>query len=77
MLEAGVDEQTLMTEEVESDIESNYKVVGTTRYCVVPLWGMQERQQAVVAALVLGFDNRVPKLPEPSVMRAIATHLAS
>jgi len=30
----------------------------------------------VVAALVLGFDNRVPRLPEPAVIRAIAVHLA-
>ena len=75
MLEADVDEQTLMTAEVNSAIESNYKVVGETRYCVVPLWGAQERKPTVVAALVLGFDNRVPQLPEPAVMQAISAHL--
>jgi hypothetical protein len=77
MLEADADEQTLMTAEVDSIIESNYKVVGETRYCVMPLWGGYERQQSVVAALVLGFDNRVPQLPEPALMQAIARHLAA
>jgi len=77
MLDAEVDEQTLMTAEVDSEIESNYKVVGQTRYCVVPLWGAQERTQRVVAALVLGFDNRVPQIPEPAAMRAIAQHLGA
>jgi hypothetical protein len=77
MLEAADDEQTLMTAEVDSIVESNYKVVGETRYCVVPLWGGSERRQSVVAALVLGFDNRVPQLPEPALMQAIASHLAA
>jgi hypothetical protein len=77
MLDAEVDEQTLMTAEVDSDLESNYKVVGETRYCVLPLWGAQERTQRVVAALVLGFDNRVPQIPEPAAMRAIAAHLGA
>ncbi|MDB4977594.1 MAG: serine/threonine protein kinase [Myxococcaceae bacterium] len=75
MLDAGVDEQTVMTEEVHSEIDSNYKVVGQMRYCVVPLWARKGREDCVVAALVLGFDNRVPKIPEPTVMRAIAQHL--
>ncbi|MDB4991086.1 MAG: multi-sensor signal transduction multi-kinase, partial [Myxococcaceae bacterium] len=75
MLDADVDEQTVMTEEVHSEIDSNYKVVGTMRYCVVPLWARQGREDRVVAALVLGFDNRVPRIPEAAVMRAIAVHL--
>jgi hypothetical protein len=44
---------------------------------VVPLWGVHERRHSVVAALVLGFDNRVPEVPEPTVRRAIALHLAA
>jgi hypothetical protein len=75
MLAAGVDEQTVMTEEVHSEIDSNYKVVGAIRYCVMPLWARAQGEDRVVAALVLGFDNRVPRIPEPAVMRAIATHL--
>lgn len=77
MLDADTDLQTLMTAEVDSEIESNYKVVGETRYCVVPLWSVQERTQRVVAALVLGSDNRVPRIPEPAAMRAIAVHLTA
>jgi tetratricopeptide (TPR) repeat protein len=76
MLDAAVDEQTVMTAEVDSEIDSNSKVVGQTRYCVVPLWAKQDHEDRVVAALVLGFDNRVPRLPEPAVIRAIAVHLA-
>lgn len=77
MLDAEVDDQTLMTAAVDSAVESNYKVVGETRYCVVPLWGVHGRTQSVVAALVLGFDNRVPQIPDPAVMRAIAVHLGA
>jgi hypothetical protein len=77
MSEADADEQTLMTEEVHSSVESNYKVVGNRRFCVVPLLGANPRQQTVVAALVLGFEGRVPRMPEPAVMRAIAVHLAA
>jgi hypothetical protein len=77
MLDAGIDEQTVMTEEVHSEIDSNYKIVGDMRYCVVPLWARQGREDQVVAALVLGFTNRVPRIPEPAVMRAIAAHLVS
>ncbi|MEY4508059.1 MAG: hypothetical protein RLZZ450_181 [Pseudomonadota bacterium] len=75
MLDAAVDEQTVMTAEVDSEVDSNYKVVGRTRYCVVPLWAQQDHDDRVVAALVLGFDDRVPRLPEPAVIRAIAVHL--
>jgi predicted Ser/Thr protein kinase len=75
MLDAAVDEQTVMTAEVHSTAESNYKVVGQTRYCVVPLWEQQDRVPRVIAALVLGFDNRVPRMPEPAVIRAITMHL--
>ena len=64
-----------MTAEVDSQVDSNYKVVGTMRYCVVPLWGHHHGEDQVVAALVLGFDGRVPRMPEPAVMRAIAMHL--
>jgi signal transduction histidine kinase len=77
MLDAAVDEQTVMTDNLESEVESNYKVVGFTRYCVVPLWAKLDREDCVVAALVLGFENRVPRIPDPSVMRAIAMHLAA
>jgi predicted Ser/Thr protein kinase len=77
LLEASTDEQTVMTEEVDSEIDSNYKVVGTMRYCVVPLLAERRHQERVVAALVLGFDGRVPQLPEPAVMRAIAAHLVA
>ncbi|HEX5658920.1 MAG TPA: AAA family ATPase, partial [Polyangiales bacterium] len=75
MLDAGVDEQTVMTQQVHSELDSNYKVFGAMRYCVVPLWTRVERDDRVVAALVLGFENRVPSVPEPAVMRAIAAHL--
>ncbi|HEX5660541.1 MAG TPA: protein kinase [Polyangiales bacterium] len=75
LLDADVDEQTVMTEDVDSQIDSNYKVVGSKRYCVAPLWARQDGQDGVVAALVLGFDNRVPRMPEPAVLRAIASHL--
>ncbi|MET0283902.1 MAG: AAA family ATPase [Polyangiales bacterium] len=75
LLDADVDEQTVMTEDVNSEIDSNYKVVGHKRYCVAPLWARQDGQDSVVAALVLGFDNRVPRMPEPTVLRAIASHL--
>jgi len=75
MLDAGFDEQTVMTAEVDTEVDSNYKVVGSMRHCVVPLWARQEGEDRVIAALVLGFDNRVPRLPEPAVMRAIALHL--
>jgi tetratricopeptide (TPR) repeat protein len=75
LLDADVDEQTVMTEDVDSEIDSNYKVVGHMRYCVAPLWARQDGQDSVVAALVLGFDNRVPRMPEPAVLRAIASHL--
>jgi tetratricopeptide (TPR) repeat protein len=75
MLDAGVDEQTVMTQQVHSELDSNYKVVGPMRYCVVPLWTRVAREDRVVAALVLGFENRVPSVPEPAVMRAIAAHL--
>jgi hypothetical protein len=57
MLEAGVDEQTATTEEIRSDIESNHKVFGPVRYCVVPLWARVGREERVVAALVLGFKT--------------------
>jgi len=77
MLDAALDEQTVMTDNLESEVESNYKVVGSTRYCVVPLWAKLDREDRVVAALVLGFENRVPRIPDPSVMRAIAMHLAA
>ena len=36
-----------------------------------------ERVQRVLAALVLGFDNRVPEIPDPAAMRAIAMHLSA
>jgi hypothetical protein len=75
MLDAAVDEQTVMTAEVDSELDSNYKVVGHTRYCVVPLWAKQDHEHRVVAGLVLGFDDRVPRLPEAAVIRAIAVHL--
>jgi hypothetical protein len=75
MLDAAFDEQTVMTAEVDSEVDSNYKVVGHTRYCVVPLWAQQDHEDRVVAALVLGFDDRVPQLPEAAVIRAIAVHL--
>ncbi len=75
LLDADIDEQTLMTEDVDSQIDSNYKVVGDKRYCVAPLWARQDGRDEVVAALVLGFDNRVPRMPEPAVLRAIAGHL--
>ena len=75
MLDAGVDEQTVMTEEVHSEIDSNYKTMGDMRYCAIPLWARVGREDRVVAALVLGFADRVPRIPEPLVMRAIAQHL--
>lgn len=75
LLDANFDEQTVMTEAVHSDLDSNYKVVGQMRYCVVPLWVRRDHEDQVVAALVLGFDNRVPEMPEAAVMRAIADHL--
>ncbi|MEY4507925.1 MAG: hypothetical protein RLZZ450_47 [Pseudomonadota bacterium] len=77
LLDADVDEQTVMTEDVNSQIDSNYKVVGNKRYCVAPLWARQDGQDQVVAALVLGFDNRVPRMPEPAVLRAIASHIVA
>ncbi|MDB4985700.1 MAG: hypothetical protein JWN04_878, partial [Myxococcaceae bacterium] len=77
ILDAGVDEQTVMTAEVDSVVDSNYKVVGPMRYCVVPLWARQGHEEQVVAALVLGFNQRVPRMPEPAVIRAIAQHLVS
>lgn len=75
ILDAAIDEQTVMTAEVDSETDSNYKVVGSMRYCVIPLWAHQQREDRIVAALVLGFDNRVPRMPEPAVVRAIAMHL--
>lgn len=75
MLDAGVDEQTALTEEIRSEIESNYKVVGPIRYCVIPLWARVGREDRVVAALVLGFQDRVPRIPEPAVVHGIAMHL--
>jgi hypothetical protein len=75
MLDAGVDEQTVLTEEIRSEIESNYKVVGPIRYCVIPLWARVGREDRVVAALVLGFQDRVPRIPEPAVIHGIAMHL--
>jgi len=75
MLDAGVDEQTLMTGEVRSEVESNNKFVGPVQYCAVPLWARIGRQDQVVAALVLGFEDRIPRIPEPLAVHAIAKHL--
>lgn len=77
MLDAAVDEQTAMVADIDSEVDSNYKVVGHTRYCVVPLWAKQDHEDRVVAGLVLGFDDRVPRLPEAAVIRAIAVHLVA
>lgn len=73
---ASFDEQTMMTAQVDSDLDSNYRVEGEIRYCAVPLWAYQRNEDRVVAALVLGFHDRVPRMPDPAAMRAIAIHLA-
>lgn len=73
--EAGIDEQTLSTVEVDSLASSHYRSAGQMRYCVMPLLACQHDEDRVVAGLVLGFDDRVPHMPEPWVIRAIASHL--
>ncbi|MDB4985492.1 MAG: hypothetical protein JWN04_670, partial [Myxococcaceae bacterium] len=75
MIDASFDEQTLMTSEVDSVVDSNFRAVGAMRYCVLPLWAHQQGEERVVAALVLGFENRVPRMPDATIMRAIAAHL--
>lgn len=75
MLDAGVDEQTVMTDEVRSQIESNFKVVGPVHYCVVPLWARVGREEQVVAALLLGFEDRIPWIPDALAVRAIGKHV--
>jgi hypothetical protein len=76
MLDAAEDEATVMTSDVASQVDTSHKLIGQTRYGVVPLWARHGAQERVVAALVLGFDNRLPRMPEPAVMHAIAKHLA-
>jgi tetratricopeptide (TPR) repeat protein len=76
MLDAAEDEATVMTEDTPSVVDTSYKLVEQTRYGVVPLWAKFGGEERVVAALVLGFDNQIPRMPEPAVMHAIAMHLA-
>jgi tetratricopeptide (TPR) repeat protein/phage FluMu protein gp41 len=75
ILDASMDEQTQQTDDVESELNSQYKAVGQMRYCVMPLLAWHLDGERVVAGLVLGFDDRVPRMPEPAVIRAIAQHL--
>jgi len=75
ILDAGVDEQTVMTDEVRSQVEANHKVVGPVHYCVVPLWARVGREEQVVAALLLGFEDRIPCIPEALAVHAIGKHL--
>lgn len=77
MLDSVLDEQTLMTEKVGSDGDSNYKVIHQTRYSLSLLRAQQNREQQLVAALVLGVVDGEPSLPSPAVIPAIGEYLTA
>ena len=75
MLAAGIDEQTLVTQGLDSEVGSSHRGFGAAQYCVAPLWTDAGRGEQVVGALVLGFEGRAARLPEPAVLHAIARHV--
>ena len=75
MLDADVDEQTVMTAEVDSEVDSNYKVVEQTRYCVVPLWGHARGRRPRGGGAGAGLRQLRAAHARASVLRAIAMHL--
>jgi hypothetical protein len=75
--DADVDAETVLSEDVPSTFESYCKAVGSVRYLVAPLWASKQGRERAVAALVLGFDDAVPRMPEPQVLSAIAAHLVA
>ncbi|MET0283086.1 MAG: AAA family ATPase [Polyangiales bacterium] len=72
---ATLDDQTVMTDAVDTESDSNYLVVGRTRYCAATLSGRRGAQDVVVGTLVLAFDGRVPRMPDGRVLGLIAHHL--
>lgn len=67
---------TVATNPLDSQLDSNYRVVGRIHYCVAVLTGQGDDLDEAVGALVLGFDGRVPELPDPEVLARIADWLS-
>ena len=69
------DEDTVLTGEIDSVMLTDHFAADGLRYRLVLLW-KPGGHDALVAALLLGFEGELSRMPPPEVLSAIAGHLA-
>jgi hypothetical protein len=70
-----VDEQTVLMDDLNAELDSNYKMIERMCYCAAVLSVRRPKGEVIIGELVLGFFDRVPSMPHHEILSMIAASL--